>query len=147
MKALVVYDSTWGNTENVARAIAAGIGAGTNAVHIKTVGTEELDKVELLVIGSPVISGRSTQSIQDYLKSVTKETAARLKVASFDTRLSSGFATMFGNAATRIAKHLENMGSRVIAKPKGFIVSGQKGPLADGEIDRAAQWGRELAEL
>jgi len=147
MKALVVYDSTWGNTEKIARAIADGFGSGTNAIHIKTVGAEELDKVELLVIGSPVISGRSSQSIQDYLEGMTKETAAGLKVASFDTRLSSPFARMFGNAATRMVRQFVSLGSQVVAKPEGFIVSGQKGPLADGEIDRATQWGRDLSKL
>lgn len=147
MKALVVYDSTFGNTENIAKAVAAGIGNGTPAIHVKAVEAKDLDAVGLLVIGSPVISGRTSRPIQDYLKSLTEQTAARLNVASFDTRLPSAFATMFGNAATRTVKQLAALGSRVIAKPEGFIVQGQKGPLVDGEIDRAARWGSDLSTL
>jgi hypothetical protein len=94
-----------------------------------------------------VISGRSSPAVQNYLKGMTKQTAARLKVASFDTRLPSAFARMFGNAATRTVKQLAGLGSRVIAKPEGFIVQGQKGPLAVGEIDRAARWGSDLSKL
>ena len=60
MKAMVVYDSTWGNTEKIARGIATGFGGGTNAIHVKTVAAEDLEKVDLLVIGSPVVSGRSS---------------------------------------------------------------------------------------
>ncbi len=147
MKALVVYESTWGNTEKIARAIAAGLAGGTRALPLKTAGAEGLDKIDLLVIGSPVINGRPSQSMQTYLQSVKRETSAKLKVAAFDTRLKSRLATMLGNAASRMAAQFKELGSNVIASPEGFIVKGQKGPLADGEIDRATRWGRDLAQL
>jgi flavodoxin I len=147
MKALVVYESTWGNTEKIAQAIAAGLAGGTRALHLKNAGAEELDEIDLLVIGSPVNNGRPSPSMQTYLKSVKPETAAKLKVAAFDTRLRSRLATMLGNAASRIAAQFKELGSNVIATPEGFIVKGQKGPLADGEIDRAARWGKDLTRL
>ena len=147
MKALVVYESTWGNTERIAQAIAAGLAGGTRALPLKTARAEELDKIDLLVIGSPVISGRPSQSMQTYLQSVKRETAAKLKVAAFDTRLKSRFATVLGNAASRMTAKFQELGSNAIAKPEGFIVKGQKGPLADGEVDRATRWGKDLARL
>lgn len=64
MKALVVYESTWGNTEKIARAIAAGLAGGTRALPLRTAGAEELGKIDLLVIGSPVNNGRPSPSMQ-----------------------------------------------------------------------------------
>lgn len=81
------------------------------------------------------------------MKSVKAETAAKLKVAAFDTRLKSRLATILGNAASRMTAQLKELGSNVIATPEEFIVKGQKGPLADGEIDRATRWGKDLARL
>ncbi len=147
MKALVVYESTWGNTEKIAQAIAAGLAGGTRALPLKAAGAEELDKIDVLVIGSPVINGRPSPSMQTYLQSVKRETAAKLKVAAFDTRLKSRLATMFGNAASRMSAQFQELGSKPIARPEGFIVKGQKGPLADGEVERATRWGEELARL
>lgn len=147
MKALVLYESTWGNTEKIAQAIAAGLAGGTRALPLKSAGAGELDRIDLLVVGSPVINGRPSPSMQAYLRSVKPETAAKLKVAAFDTRLKSRFATMLGNAASRITENLNKLGSKAVAKPQGFIVKGQKGPLADGEIDRATRWGNDLAQL
>jgi flavodoxin len=147
MKALVVYESTWGNTEKIAQAIAAGLAGGTRALPLKTAVAGELDGIDLLVIGSPVINGRPSQSMQAFLQGVRPETSAKLKVAAFDTRLKSRLATILGNAASRMTAQFKELGSNVVAPPEGFIVKGQKGPLADGEIDRANRWGKDLARL
>ena len=33
-----------------------------------------------------------------------------------------------------------------IARPIGFVVAGRFGPLRDGEVERAREWGAELAK-
>jgi len=47
MKAIVVYDTRYGNTEKIARAVAdtLGVAAQTRAVHVGEVTSEDLENV------------------------------------------------------------------------------------------------------
>jgi hypothetical protein len=74
-----------------------------------------------------------------WLESLPRGKAA---AAAFDTEARGPF----GKAAPTIARSLEASGYRIVAKPTGFYVTGKYGPLRDGELDRAREWGRELAE-
>ena len=145
MKALVVYDSTWGNTEKIATAIAAGIGGGTRAIRVGSADVKEYEEIDLLVLGSPVLGGRPTESMQKHIKSIPQAVAKKLSVATFDTRLSMMFAKLFGYAAVRMANELKGAGSNLKSTPQGFIVKGRSGPLVEGELERATKWGEELA--
>ena len=147
MKTLVLFDSNWGNTEMIACAIAAAIGMGTNAVRVGSEEAKRAENIELLVIGSPVIRGRPTKQMQEYLKAITRKVNSKLKIATFDTRMTLEYAKKFGFAADRVADQLKQAGYRIISEPKGFIVTGQKGPLAEGELERANRWGKELSKL
>ena len=160
MKAWVVYESHWGNTAEIARAIAEGIGAGTKAVSTAEAKAAEVPELDLLVVGAPVLGFRlSTQSMYDqmrrqpnkgnppnlshppareWLESVPAGGAA---VAAFDTRARGPF----GTAAPAILKLLGQAGYRQVAEPEGFLVKGRQGPMRDGEIERAREWGKELA--
>jgi len=140
MKALVVFDSTWGNTEKIAKAIAEGIGGDTRAVRVGTTQAAELDRLDLLVLGSPVLGGRSSPAMQALLGSLPRK---KLTVATFDTRLVARFTRIFGFAATRMADTLKEMGHDVTST-EGFFVRGRAGPLAEGEIERATQWGKSI---
>jgi flavodoxin len=146
VKALVVYDSKWGNTEKVALAVAAGIGKDSKAAQVGAVESDQTKTIELLVIGSPVIGGRPTKPIQEHLKTITQTASTKLKIATFDTRMMMKFAQKFGFAAVRMADQLKEQGNTLVSEPMGFIVKGQKGPLAEGELDRATLWGKELTK-
>jgi flavodoxin I len=146
MKALVVYDSTSGNTEKIATAIAAGIGGGTRAIRVGSADVKDYEGLDLLVLGSPVQGGRPTESMQKYIKSIPQAVAKKLRVATFDTRMSMAFAKIFGYASVRMANQLQGEGCILKSTPQGFIVKGRSGPLADGELERATMWGEELAK-
>ena len=77
-------------------------------------------------------------------------------VAAFDTRISTGdiksgflryLVNLFGYAAEPLARKLKRKGGELIADPEGFIVNGTKGPLKEGEIERAEKWGEQLKKL
>ena len=51
-----------------------------------------------------------------------------------------------GSAAGAILRKLEGLGYRPLAKAHRFVVKGRYGPLRDGELERAKQWGAELAQ-
>ncbi len=147
MKALVVFDSTAGNTEKVAQAIASGIGGGTRAVRAGAPEARDVENLSLLVVGSPTNGGRPTESIRRYLDGIPAPVLKKLHVAAFDTRLKMKLTKLFGYAADRIAARLKEGESTLHLDPMGFIVNGRTGPLADGELERAAAWGRELSRL
>ena len=131
MKAIVVYDSKWGNTEMIAKAIAVGIGKSVRAVQVGDINTIETKSMELLVLGSPVLGGRPSKPMQGYLKTISQTSATRLRIATFDTRMTMKLAQRFGFAAVRMADQLREQGNTIISEPMGFIVTGQKGPLAE----------------
>jgi len=146
MRALVVYDSVYGNTEEIAEAIGGAITGGEiRVLRAGEVGPPELENISLLVVGAPTQGGRATPAIRDFLDRVSKAEINGLDAAAFDTRVASKVAKIFGYAAGRIAGSLKKKGAKLVADPEGFFVEGTKGPLAEGELERAAAWGKGLS--
>ena len=147
MKTIVIYDSVFGNTEKIAQAIAAALDA--QAVHIGQMMAEQLGGLDLLVVGSPTRGFRPTEGIAKFIIGLPKNQIAGARVAAFDTRIVletiDSRALRFlvdkgGYAAGTIAKALEKKGGVLAAPPEGFYVTGEQGPLKDGELERAAEW-------
>ena len=65
-------------------------------------------------------------------------------IATFDTRIKTKLVKIFGYAAPRIADSLKAKGAKLIAAPEGFFVKSTKGPLLDGELERASTWAKEI---
>ncbi len=143
MKALVVYDSTYGNTEKIAQAIAGAI-PESKAVRSREADIAELASADIIVLGAPTNGGRATQDMQKFLQKLTKSNISGKKAASFDTRLSTKWVGLFGYAAGKIGKHLQKQGAVLVADPEAFFVQGTEGPLRDGEEARAAAWASGL---
>jgi flavodoxin I len=143
MKALIVFDSVHGNTEAIARVIAgAGGRAGIRVVRAGQAKNGDLVGLDLLVVGSPTLGGRPTPAVQSFLERIPAGALAKVRVVTFDTRMSMWIAKLFGWAADRIAAGLAAKGGIPAARPTGFIVKGREGPLAEGEIQRAAAWAK-----
>ena len=146
MKTLVVYDSVYGNTETIAKAVATGLG---NAPKVRVsraagLGASDIADVDLLVVGAPTQGGRPTKPVQDFLAKIEGASLGGKKVAAFDTRIPGKFATIFGYAATRIARMLEKSGGKLVVPPEGFFVRGKEGPIKEGESERATQWAKTV---
>jgi flavodoxin I len=157
MKALVAYDSAYGNTEKIARAIGQALGP-EEEVKVLRVGDmtpEQVSGLSLLIVGSPTQKFSPTAPTTRLLKSIPAGGLKGVKVAAFDTRITeaevervkilSFFVKIFGYAAEPIASKLEKKGGTQVAAPTGFYVGGTEGPLLDGELDRAAAWAKEIA--
>lgn len=153
MKTLVIYDSVFGNTEKVAQSIAAAL--GTQAVPVSQAEAGQLRGLDLLVVGSPTRKFSPTEDISKLLKDLSKDYLTGACVAAFDTRIdletidSKVFRFVVdkgGYAARTIAKSLEKKGGRLAAPGEGFYVTGEQGPLKDGELERAADWASRLAK-
>jgi flavodoxin len=141
MKVLLVFDSVQGNTEKVARAIAAALApAEVKVVRPGEATPPDLKSIDLLVVGSPTMGGRPTMPTQAFLSGIPADALKGIDVAAFDTRLKSWWVKIFGFAAGKIAESLKSKGGRLAAPPQGFIVLGSKGPLKEGELEIAATW-------
>jgi len=153
-RALVIYDSAYGNTNRIAQAITAALQVkySAKAVLVGHVSQQDVASAELVVIGSPTQGGRPTPALQHWLDELAPDALDRANVAVFDTRfarLDHGFGLrlvmrVLGFAADRIASTVAMKGGIMVAPPEGFIVEDKLGPLRPGELDRAAEWARSL---
>ncbi|RPI28791.1 MAG: flavodoxin family protein [Actinomycetota bacterium] len=157
MKALVVYDSQWGNTERIARATGGALGAEPDVL-VLPVGQATLERLidsglDLLVVGSPTQGFRPTKPVAEILQRLPEGGLDGVAVAAFDTRFKADEVesrlTRFvvrrgGYAGPRIAAQLEKAGGTLAAPPEGFFVVDKEGPLREGELGRAAAWGEGL---
>jgi flavodoxin I len=148
MKALIVYDSVYGNTEKIAKAMAEAIAplGEAKVLRVGEANPSELESFDLLIMGSPTHAGRPTSAVQDFLNKVTQQSLRGIKAAAFDTRVTSKFAKIFGNAAGRMGGHITKKGGVLIASPENFFVTGREGPLKEGELERAAAWAKGILE-
>jgi flavodoxin len=148
MKTLVVYDSVYGNTEIIARAIADAIPGEVDARRVGQVNTEDLETVDLLVFGSPTHGAMPTEAAQGLLSRIGPPAREDARAATFDTRLTWGFLERWGGfAAPKMADTLKEKGWVLAGEPGGFFVKGlKKGPLKQGEAERAAAWAMGLIE-
>jgi hypothetical protein len=169
MRTLIVYESMFGNTAEVAQAVARGLAArGDVEVEVRAVGIapERVgDDVDLLVVGAPThafgLSRPSTRAdaagrgatvepgpdggVREWLDRQRPVTGRlhRPLAATFDTRVHRPLLP--GSAARAAGRRLRRLGYRVAARPTSFWVRGTAGPLRSGELDRAEEWGAELA--
>ena len=162
MKAVVVYESLWGNTAAIARAIADGLGPGAEALTTDAASAEAVAEADLIVAGAPVLGfslpsdqmlegvARSERdaptppdlshpSMRSWLDSLPRGTG---RAAAFETRIWWSPRGATGDIESRLKKS----GYRTIANAEKFIVKDKYGPLREGEMERARLWGKELAE-
>ena len=146
MKVLIVYDSIYGNTERIAKAIGEAVTGEVRVARVGEITPAGLQPVDVLIVGSPTLGGRPTEPIQNFLAAVPSDAIKGIRVASFDTRYSGKFVKLFGFAAEKIMQTLEAKGGRSVPPLGDFIVTGKKGPLKEGELERAASWAREIVK-
>ena len=164
MKALVVYESMFGNTGQVAEAIAAGLGESVEVemAEISQAPREPGSDVELIVAGGPThafsMSRTNTRSdainqgatrgeaefgLREWMAALPSGHHAE-KIATFDTKVNT-MRHLPGSAAKGAAKVAHRHGYDSVARAESFYVDDVEGPLLEGELDRARDWGRQLA--
>jgi hypothetical protein len=162
VRSLVVYESWFGNTQLIARKVAAAL-AETGEVELAAVDEPlpPLEDVDLLVVGAPThvhgLSSRRSREgaltqgafggpgigVRDWID-LLPNGARGPRAAAFDTRANKP-VLLVGSAARGIARRLRQHGYALAAEPRSFFVVGTPGPLEAGELERASDWGRELA--
>ena len=170
MRALVVYESVFGDARTIAHAIAEGLSTAAVPADVVAAGeapTEIGPDVELLVVGGPnhafgmprpsTREGAVKQygadipdtgsGLHEWLEAVQVAGGA-IVAAAFDTRGSGHpMLTKMDRASRTEEKLLGKLGAHIVAPAEHFFVADTKGPLVEGEEGRARAWGRTLAEL
>jgi hypothetical protein len=164
-RGLVVFESMFGNTEEIAKAVAAGLAEHLTVDVVRA--TPDLtvqDDVELLVVGGPThafsMSRANTRSsaaqqgapaaigrgpgLREWLDDLNPRAGNGPAVAAFDTRIRKRGVP--GSAARAAEKRLRKLRLRVLAPATSFWVAGTTGPLLPDEQERARLWGRSLAQ-
>ncbi len=164
MRALVVYESMYGNTRDIACAIGAGI-AEEMAVEVEEVGTARNrigPEIGLVVVGGPTHAFSMTRATsredaatqQPEVEIISQGIGIREWLDRFEAPAGTVFATfdtkidkpkLPGSAGGAAERRLRRMGYRMLTKPESFWVTAGAGPLADDEDRRATEWGRSLA--
>ena len=148
-KALVVYDSVYGNTEKIARALAKGLedgGVDVQCVRVDAAEFDELNGYDLLFVGSPVqgwSASKLTKEFLERLKSV--EDLSGKKAFAFDTKM--GRSRLVGSAGGMIEGKLKSLGLTIIKPHASAVVKGREGPLEEGAEETFRQLGADLAKM
>lgn len=167
MRAVVIYESMFGDNRQVAQAIAAGLGERGVTAETLEVGAAptQVDRdVDLLIVGAPNhawslprpatrqdAAGKADGplvsqgiGVREWLQAATLP--AGIRTAAYDTRGSHPKAVVkLDHASTTIEKALAKLGGTRAAPAEHFLVVDVTGPLEPGELDRAQEWGRTLA--
>lgn len=157
--ALVVYESMFGSTRAVAEAIGGGLRTHIECVDVLAVADapDTLDGLDVVVVGGPThafgmsrartraaaaaqgATAPTDRGVREWLASLPKSDT-RPYAGAFTTRFHQPYA---GRASRGIERRLRRLGCEVFS-PLDAIVEGISGPIADGELNRAHQWGAML---
>ena len=157
MQAVVIYDSQFGNTKQIAQAIARGLGEhGSVEILPASEVIERLPATpDLLVVGGPTQRHGLSPTLRAFFDTLPRDGVGKARAATFDTRYRMP-PLISGSAARQAAGRLRRAGCRLVAAPESFYVVREK--PADGEkarpgterlepdeLERALEWGRGLA--
>jgi hypothetical protein len=171
MRALIVYESLYGNTHIIANSIAEGLRAkacDVTVVPVSRATAEMARDTDLLVVGGPThLHGMTSGSSRRMGAGAAGKPGSGLTLepgatgpglrewlhgtgpgqgrpaAAFDTRF-DGAAMMTGSASNGIAHRLGQHGYQLAVPAASFLVSKQNA-LLQGEAARARAWGATLA--
>jgi flavodoxin len=147
MKALVIYDSLYGNTEKVAGALASGMreqGVEVDCVRANAVDIGTLEVYEMIVIGGPTHKLGLSETMKTFTKQLKEADFKNKQAFAFDTKYDSRIA---GSAGKRIEQRMKQNGMKVIMPHVSAIVLGREGPVKEGTEAQFKQIGTELARI
>jgi len=153
MKGIVVYDTSYGNTQKIAETIAETLkesGIEIDLFHIKNVKNLNAKDYSFLALGSPTKYGTMSFAMKFFLGKVKNEEWTNKPFIAFDTENPENVEKAHvenkeWSAAEKIAEKLKEKNMNQLLPVLKALVSGWKGPLVEGEIERTKNYARELA--
>lgn len=146
-KAIVLYDSRYGNTKIVAETIAEGLGSKNveaNLCHVTQIDVNAIPGYDIILIGSPNHMGRPTGDTKKAIKQLRKADLTGKKASVFDTCFKTEEGKAIGHMEKRIRKVAPNV--QMISPGLSILVTDVKGPIAEGELPKCKEFGERIAE-
>lgn len=164
MSTLVVYESMYGNTRQLAEAIAGEL-TGARAVPVWGMSGADVAAADTVIIGGPTHAfGMSRPATRVQADVAARRTAGLIceapvdadglrewlahadltgkRVAVFDTRV----RTPLPHAARQILRAARRAGGDLVAPAESFLVS-KANVLHSAELDRARRWAQSLPSV
>ena len=148
MKGIVVFDTSYGNTKRIAETISETLkesGIQVDVFYVKEVKKLSVKDYDFLVLGSPTKFGTMSFAIRFFLGKVKREEWMNKPFAAFDTENPENIERKEGSAAEKIAEKLKERQMSQLLPVLKAVVLGMKGPLQEGEIERAREYAKKLA--
>ena len=146
-KAIVVYESKYGNTKRVAEAIAEGMREvpGVEAVlnEVKEVELDKLTEFDAILVGSPNHMGSATKGIRKFIDGLGKLSPGVKLGAVFDTYIGRDFEKAVKKMEKQIGEKVP--GLNLAAPGLSIKVEGMKGPISEGELPKGKEFGVKMA--
>lgn len=144
----IIYESIYGNTRQIAEEIREGIREGGNIevrlTHPGGIHTDDLSNYDVILFGSPNHNQAPTLNLMKFID--------RLAIVELENKLGTVFDTYTGGNEGIAVKKLENKikeklpGIKLVMEGGSFKVSGRKGPLIEGEVEKARRFGQKFRE-
>jgi flavodoxin len=151
MRAYVIFDTRYGNTEKIARSFESGLkeaGIESVCVNARDVPVEALRQYDLICVGGPTEAFTASKPIREFLGKLKGLELSGKYGFAFDTKLDSRFS---GSAAKFIEKELSSLNLRIIAPHESAVVFSLKergaitgARLKEGEEKRFQQIGLQV---
>jgi flavodoxin len=148
MDTLIVYFSKFGNTQQVANAIAEVFEAAgsVRVLSMEQLTTSDLQTADLVVMGCPTHRMNLPEAVRPTFEALPRRILRKTPVAAFDTSYKmSAFLARF-TAAKKLDRALRKLGRKRVVPPETFHVVEREGPLYEGEIERAQAWAASILE-
>jgi flavodoxin len=148
MDTLIVYFSKFGNTQQVANAIAEVFEAAgsVRVLSMEQLTTSDLQAADLVVMGCPTHRMNLPEAVRPTFEALPRRILRKTPVAAFDTSYKmSAFLARF-TAAKKLDRALRKLGRKRVVPPETFHVVEREGPLYEGEIERAQAWAASILE-
>jgi len=147
MNTLIIYDSAFGNTQQIAGAITNALQTYGTVRCLKVSEVHALDTqgVDLLILGCPTQLHGLAPAMRALVEHILERSLEGLAAAAFDTRYRMS-RLLSGSASTVLANRLEKAGANLLLPAKSFFVADREGPLEEGELERAERWTRQIIE-
>jgi menaquinone-dependent protoporphyrinogen IX oxidase len=148
MKGIVVFDTSYGNTKTIAETISETLkesGIEVDAFYVKDVKKLSAKDYYFLVLGSPTKFGTMSFTVKGFLGKMKSKEWMNMPFAAFDTENPENIERKEGSAAEKISEKLKEKQMNQLLPVLKAVVLGQKGPLQEGEIERAKEYARRLA--
>ena len=153
-KAIIVYESKYGNTRRVAEQIAEGMrqvrGTEVTLAEVRQADLKSLANFDAILIGSPNHMGNATHGILSFINKLGKLKLEEKLIAFFDTYrgvYDRAKAPQFQVALKKMEKRLSEKASvmKLVTPGLSIMVQGKEGPITEGELPRASEFGANIA--